>query len=130
MQNWSTVEVSKPRYRPRPTNAVGGEIERRSDERIPVRDVLVHARGEVRGRILDLSKGGVALLTSTRIRPGQHIKFEIHSDFRAEICGTVRWARLDRLRPKSDGTFEPIYVAGIALDHQPQLCNRRHNGFH
>lgn len=129
MENPLTARVPLPHYQSRPVDATGRDVERRGVERFPVSGVFIFQNDTVQGRVVDLSTTGLTILTSSRVRPGQHIDFEIHSDYLTEVCGTVRWARLDRLMPQSDGSFESVYIAGISLNEQPHLCKRSHLTF-
>lgn len=84
-----------------------------------MRGVFVYADGAVRGRVLDLSDGGLSLLTPRRVRPGEDISFCLTSECGVKVSARVRWSKLEKMRAHEDGSFEPLYAAGVSLLRGP-----------
>ena len=66
------------------------------------------------GQILNLSLDGLAIETTTAIRPGREVSLKIDGEG-VTVTGHVRWSRLQSLRRGEGGDPEPIYHAGIAI---------------
>ena len=122
MKTQSPGTASSTGSYPKHGGAANRPVERRVNDRFRVQGVFVYADGAVRGRVLDLSSGGLSLLTARRVQPGQDISFRITSEYRTVVSGRVCWSRLERVRAREDGGFEPLYAAGLSLLHDPHKC--------
>ena len=69
------------------------------------------------GRLIDFSRGGIAIETSTALRIGARYHFEIRAEHgKMTAYGVVRWCRLRAVNPSLQaGDFEPLFTAGIRL---------------
>ncbi len=68
------------------------------------------------GRILNLSRRGLAIETGSALRVGARCRFTVTGGERtAEFHGRILWCRLRTIRP-AGGDFEPVYRAGIELE--------------
>lgn len=85
---------------------------RRRHRRRPV-DLRFRA-AHLSGRVLDWSRGGLALESEGGLRVGARYALTIHSATRSRrVRGTVRWCALRRTLRTSTGEVHPVYQAGI-----------------
>ena len=107
-----------------PHRTEGGD--RRGTQRTTVQNVFILADGFVRGRLLDVTVDGLALVTPSHLRPGDQVSFQISSDCTTEVRATVRWSRPVRVRAREDGSFEQMFETGLTLcDCAPRPGDRR-----
>ncbi len=89
--------------------------DRRLASRYEIRDAEV-AGPVLSGRILNLSRRGLAIETGSALRVGARYRFTVTGGERSvEFEGRILWCRLRATRP-AGGDVEPVYRAGIELE--------------
>ena len=66
----------------------------------------------LQGQVLNMSLGGLAIETTTAVRPGEKLSLKIDGEG-ITVTGRVRWSKLHSLRRGEGGDSQPIYRAGI-----------------
>ncbi len=90
-----------------------GAEDRRGERRFPIANTEIrnHAAS---GRVLDLSRDGMAIESCTALRPGQLYSFTLTiGDHVESLEARVLWCRLRTTERLPGGDVVPIYRAGI-----------------
>ena len=90
-------------------------VERRAFERVPTDGVDGTISFLATARILDVSRGGLALETGARLMLNRELTMRLQSGSAGErlLRGTVVRCRLIRTTPTDEGELEPVYEAGV-----------------
>lgn len=89
--------------------------ERRAKERHST-DPFEVSSPTLRGQVLNMSMDGLAIETTTPLRPGRKVSLKVDGEG-SVVYGSVRWAKLKTIRPRGDGESQAIYHAGIEIEH-------------
>jgi hypothetical protein len=89
------------------------QTDRRHTDRFPLANTDI-GNHSIRGRVLDLSRAGMAIETQETLRPGQSYELTLTIGEHVETLeARVLWCRLCGTRPIEDGDIAPVYRAGI-----------------
>ena len=93
---------------------VQGDTESRRHLRESPLDLVL--KNPIRGHIVDISRSGIGLESSSPLVPLTQQKFTIGLGAgRASVLGEIRWCKLAGTRTIDKGESEPVYRAGVAL---------------
>lgn len=98
--------------------------EQRHDPRLSVEKMRIR-NGLLTGRVVNLSRGGLAMESTTGLTIGSVHGFRITSAASTlRVEGEVRWCRLCRTVRRRAGEVLPIFRTGIAFTETPNFLSR------